>query len=474
MKNGYIPQEKRKKILLLSDDLRLPSGVGVMSKEIVMGTAHIYNWVQLGAAVSHPEAGKIMDASSDVNKAIGIEDAYVRIFPYNGYGDSDIIRKLMSFEKPDAILHFTDPRYWIWLYHMERELREHVPIMYYALWDSTPYPKYNKNYYKCSDSIFGISLQSQNIHKQVLGEGNYSEIDKPDTIESDKVLLKYIPHGINTDSFFRVTDEEGLKRVAEMKSRLFQGEEVDFVVMYNNRNIRRKMTGDVVLAYREFFLSLPREKANKCRLLLHTQPIDENGTDLIALIQDLAPEIKVTFSTERLDTPILNDLYNVADMVINIASNEGFGLGTLEALMAEKMILVNVTGGLQDQCGFKNGERYVNESDFTYDWGTNTDGRFKECGEWAVPVFPSTRSLNGSPPTPYIFDDRCKWEDVAEKLTEIYELGKEERIRRGALGRQFAIEQGFSAEEMCNRFIDGIETTMKVWKPRERFELIEA
>jgi len=63
LKQGYIRREDRKKILLLSDDLRLPSGVGNMSREIVLGTAHVFNWVQLGAALNHPEVGKIVDAS---------------------------------------------------------------------------------------------------------------------------------------------------------------------------------------------------------------------------------------------------------------------------------------------------------------------------------------------------------------------------------------------------------------------------
>ena len=38
---------------------------------------------------------------------------------------------------------------------------------------------------------------------------------------------------------------------------------------------------------------------------------------------------------------------------MNMASNEGFGLGTCESLMAGTPIIVNVTGGLQDQCGFQ-------------------------------------------------------------------------------------------------------------------------
>ena len=58
----------KKKILLLSDDLRLSSGVGTMSKEIVFGTIHKYDWFQVGAAIDHPENGKLVDLSEQVKK----------------------------------------------------------------------------------------------------------------------------------------------------------------------------------------------------------------------------------------------------------------------------------------------------------------------------------------------------------------------------------------------------------------------
>jgi hypothetical protein len=153
----------------------------------------------------------------------------------------------------------------------------------------------------------------------------------------------------------------------------------------------------------------------------------------------------------------------------------------MEAILAERMILVNVTGGLQDQCGFKvthdddpTIERYVNESDYCEEWGTNADGRFKECGKWALPVFPVSRSLNGSPPTPYIFDDRCSWEEAAKRIREAYDMGAEERERRGKLGREYALTQGFTAEQMCEKFIEGIDDTFANWKPRKRFDLVRA
>lgn len=164
----------KKTMLLLSDDLRLHSGIGTMSREIVVGTSKTYNWFQLGAAIKHPEKGKIIDVSEDINKELGITDANVRIMPWSGYGDSRIMRKLMDMVKPDAIIHFTDPRFWQWLYHMEHEIRQQCPIIYYAIWDDTPFPDYNITSYGSCDMILGISKQSHNIHNNVLKNNGFN------------------------------------------------------------------------------------------------------------------------------------------------------------------------------------------------------------------------------------------------------------------------------------------------------------
>ena len=66
MKEGYIPREKRKKILMLSDDIRTHSGVGNMAKEIVLNSSHYFNWVNLGGAVNHPQNGQLFDISEEV------------------------------------------------------------------------------------------------------------------------------------------------------------------------------------------------------------------------------------------------------------------------------------------------------------------------------------------------------------------------------------------------------------------------
>ena len=183
----WLPKEQRKKIMLLSDDLRVHSGIGVMSREIVEQTCGIFNWVQLGAAINHPEAGKDVDLSNDVSTVTGVQDASVRVYPQNGYGTSMIVRQLLEIEKPDAILHFTDPRYWIWLYQIEHEIRQKIPMMFYTIWDAPPAPRYNKNFYRSDDGLFCISKQTYALVNDVLG----SDV-------KDKVVT-YLPHGIDTN-----------------------------------------------------------------------------------------------------------------------------------------------------------------------------------------------------------------------------------------------------------------------------------
>jgi len=63
MKDGYIPKDKRKKILLMCDDIRVHSGIAHMGRELVINTAHHFNWVNVGGAVKHPEAGQRFDLS---------------------------------------------------------------------------------------------------------------------------------------------------------------------------------------------------------------------------------------------------------------------------------------------------------------------------------------------------------------------------------------------------------------------------
>ena len=168
----------------------------------------------------------------------------------------------------------------------------------------------------------------------------------------------------------------------------------------------------------------------------------------------------------------MNYIFNSCDVYINMASNEGFGLGSCEMLHAGGVIVVNVTGGLQDQCGFKNEKgEYLTADDYV-ELQSNHRGTYTRHGEWVKPVFPSNISCQGSPLTPYIFDDRCSFEDAGESLLEWYNAGPEERERCGELGREFVNGDGrMTAKHLSDSFIENINRCLEKWKPREKYTL---
>ena len=463
----------KKKILLLSDDLRLPSGVGTVSKHIVLGSVDTFDWVQLGAAVKHPDQGKVFDLSEDARKETGVTDATVRVYPWSGYGDENVLRKLLEDEKPDAILHFTDPRQWIWLYNMEHEIRQNIPIFFYHIWDDLPDPQYNRNYYESCDWIGCISKQTYGITKRVWDSTQQSQWNQPKDNQVD-----YVPHGIDTDIYRPISEEdEDYGLMVEFKKQLFNGKDPKYVLFYNARNIRRKMTSDIIISFRDFLLDLPKEERDDCYFVLHTTPVDGNGTDLPRVVTDLMPEYKqnVIFSSDKIAQKQINCLYNIADTTILISSNEGFGLSTAESISAGTPIIVNVTGGMQDHCGFKLDGKYLTADDYIeigslHDW-REWEGKVTH-GEWVSPVWPRTRSLVGSPPTPYIYDDRVDTHDVTQSIKKHYELGREERKRRGLVGREWLMnEGGLNAENMCNIFKESMTREIENFEPRKRFEL---
>jgi glycosyltransferase involved in cell wall biosynthesis len=460
----YLPPEQRKKILLICDDIRVHSGVATVGREVVIQTAQHFNWVNLGGAIKHPEEGKRLDLSQSTNETAGLTDSSVMMYPVNDYGNPDILRNIIKFEKPDAIMLITDPRYFIWLFSMENEIRKSIPIAYLNIWDDYPAPLYNKPYYEACDLLMGISKQTVNINKLVL--------DK----KANSKIIKYVPHGLNHELISPI-DENHKKwnELQEFKKQLFKDKQYEFVLFFNSRNIRRKQIPDTMLAYRHFIDQLPIEQAKKCCLLLHTELVSEHGTDLPA-VQELllnGEQYNVVYTNQIFNNYQMNLLYNSTDCQIQLTSNEGWGLSLTEALLAGKPIIANVTGGMQDQMRFEFEDgTWI---DFDADFPSNHRGTIKKHGEWAFPVYPTSRSIVGSPPTPYIYDDRCEAEDAAKQIMAVYSLSKEERKAKGLKGREWALgdEAGFTGEYQGKRVIEAFDELFATWKPREKFELID-
>lgn len=453
-----IPLNKRKKVLLLSDDVRTNSGVGTIAREIIVKTSHHFNWVQIAGVITHPQKGQRLDLSQDVNKLTGNNESSVILYPSDGYGTPNILREIIQLEKPDAIMLFTDPRQFLWVFEMEKEIRKDIPIAYLNIWDNYPTPMYNSPYYEACDLLMGISKQTVNINKTVLGSKG-----------KDKIF-KYIPHGLDHNLYFPINkSDKEYEDLQQTRNKMFGGDEVDFVLFLNSRNIKRKQIPDVILAYKNFLDTLPKEKSKKCRLILHTEISSRFGTDLKAVSEVLLGEKyfnNIIFSLNQLSQPQLNLLYNIADVQILMSSNEGWGLSLTEAMLTATPFIANVTGGMQDQMGFTdNKNKWFTPS---LDLPSNHKGNLKNHGEWAFPVFPSSISLQGTIDVPYIYEDRCNVEDITNTISQVYNLGNKERKKKGKLGRKWALKEeiGLNSDAQAKRIIEAFDILFNTWEPK--------
>ena len=120
-----------------------------------------------------------------------------------------------------------------------------------------------------------------------------------------------------------------------------------FLFLWINRNARRKMPGTLIWWFKEFLDDVGHDKAV---LLMHTDAQDPHGQDLPHLIEHLGIQNgQVYLSTAKVSPQELAAMYNTADFTINISDAEGFGLATMESLSCGTPIIVNMTGGLQEQ-----------------------------------------------------------------------------------------------------------------------------
>ena len=459
----YLPKNKRKKILLITDDIRVHSGVAQIGREIVLETCHHYNWCCIAGAVQHPEFGKMVDLSDETGKLKKIPDPHIHLYPAHGYGEANFLKQIINHEKPDAILLITDPRYFVWLFSMENEIRKSIPIAYLNIWDDFPAPQYNEDYYESCDLLMGISKQTKLINEIVLGDKKKNRI------------IDYVPHGLNSNIFS--IKKEGDKELEDFMKK-FNFPKKDFTLLFNSRNIRRKQIPDTILAWRLFTEELPPEERKNVQLVLHTDIASQHGTDLGACIDyfntgDEAYMDDILLDDNKYSTPEMNCLYNMADGVILLSSAEGWGLSLTEAMLTGTPFIANVTGGMQDQMRFvdKDGNWFTPSKDLP----SNHRGTIKEHGEWALPVYPTSRSIQGSIPTPYIFDDRCEAEDAKEQIMKLYKMSKEERKRIGKKGYDWATgeEAGFTSKHQAKRVIKNFNKLFETWKPREKFEFIK-
>ena len=411
------------KVLVLSDHPLSPSGVGTQTNYMVTSLLDTgkFSFICLGGAVKHHNYNPVRTEQYGDDLVI---------YPVDGYGTQEMIRSLMRTERPDIMWIMTDPRFWGWLWDIEDEIRTNIPIVYYHVWDNYPYPKFNKSYYESNDHIACISKLTYDIVQNVAP-------DVPST---------YIPHAVEPGIFGKQSED----KIMQFKKQYFSqicnwDKEEKFVFFWNNRNARRKMSGSVLCWFKEFLDEVGHDKAS---LVMHTDPKDPHGQDLEAIAHQLdMMDGQVVFSTAKQPSTILAMLYNVADCTINISDAEGFGLATLESLACGTPIIVNMTGGLQEQA--TNGE------------------------EWfGIGLQAASKAIIGSQPVPYIYEDRVSKEDYINALKKMLNMSKEERDEMGRKGMKH-IEDNYNFRTFQKQWIDlmlGVHEKYGSWEDRKNYK----
>lgn len=389
-----------------------------------------YQFVCFGGAIKHPSYQPQEVDPDQFGKGNWI------IHPVDGHGNKDQLRRFLAQERPDAVVLFTDPRFFMWVWEMEDEIRAVCPIVYWHVWDNDPVPDFNRPLYDSTDFIMALSLKTY---------GLLQGIGYP------KERFSYVPHS-EPEGLFKPLSDEEVNAARQQSFGPFADRE--FVVMWNNRNARRKMTGDVMESFVRFAKKVGRKKV---ALLMHTAAADPEGQDIHALSRQLGMDDLLLLSENRVSHEQMNVLYNLSDCVINISNNEGFGLGTLEGLYAGKPMVVNMTGGLQFQIGdwWEGLEDFSDQAKLT-----KIAKSRKSTHRWfGVPVYPATRNLVGSQQIPYIYDDRVNSQDVADALEKVYNMGKADRRKLGLEGREWAIK-AFAMDDMVKGWDEGLTKAM--------------
>ena len=332
--------------------------------------------------------------------------------------------------KPDLLWFMTDPRFFIWLWEMENEVRKSIPMIYYHVWDNYPAPEFNKSFYESNDLVCTISKVTDDIVKTVAPN-----------VESIRV-----PHAVNTNIFKKKTTEKEIKEVELYRKKIIGKDDTDKLIFFwNNRNARRKQSGTLIYWFKEFLDEVGEDKAI---LLMHTEPKDPNGPDLVEITRSLGlDENQVLFSSVKLEQDKLSNVYNAVDCTINISDAEGFGLSTLESLACETPIIVNMTGGLQEQ---------VTDGDQFFGYG----------------IEPASKTIVGSQDVPYIFEDRISKKDFLDRMIKIYNLSKEERQDLGRKGRQHVMNN-YSFEKYQQSWRKVIKDTIEKhgsWNARKNYK----
>lgn len=290
---------KKKKILTISDHPLSTSGVGIQMRWLTEGLLRTgkYQFRQIGAAIKHSDYS-VVNVPPPAEDPHAWQDGDWLIRPTNGFGDKNLIRLLMATEKPDAIFLFTDPRFFFHIFEIEDEIHQSCPIVYWHVWDNLPYPDYNEPIYNGVDLFNCHSHLTYTMMKEQF----------PD-------ITNFVPHGVPKHLYHPLSDEQ----IKMAREQILGDKKDDFVALWINRNAKRKRPADMVWAWSKFCDKLEKEYGHRnATLILHTDPLDQEGPNLHKVVEHFNLTKNITFSTDRVGFEQMNVLHNIADIYTQV------------------------------------------------------------------------------------------------------------------------------------------------------------
>ena len=402
------------KVLLCSDNPMWMSGYG---KITLLIARHLIS-----------QGHEVIILGSDQRQAqfAPIDYEGCKLYLVQEYGTAEHIRWLLKNEKPDVVLANADPHFYAYLFKMDNEIRRTCPLVFYHLWDDSPFPKYNVPYYASCDRIIAGSRFTFNLLKES-GEVDVSTID-------------YAPIGFDPQIYYPQTAEERMKfRTDFNASTNGKYAHVKFVAGFIGRNAPRKQ----LLSIMGSFCQWQKDKPDA--LLFVHAPVNDYAGQFEYVMKTLYHGANVVFSQAdpmQQGNDLINRFYNFFDVLLNRSEAEGFGMPIAEAMLAgTPAITVDTTG----PAGLVNAEN-----------------------GWLLPA--DILALEGSPVTPYIYSRFVTDEKFIAAIDEAYN-NPTLRTQKASKCREY-IMKNYSVRQLGENVENSLLTARKEWTPYPEYTVL--
>ena len=398
------------KVLWCSDNPQRATGQGIQTKKILSKLAQDERFESVSMGVySTPGVGMQIFQG-------------IRIYPMPDFTHAPTFRTVLTQERPDILVLFADPRYFVNTFALVDEFRPRTRVVFYHLWDNDPVPEFNSSYYECVDGVICGSQFTYNLLKQL----------------STPPPLYLAPHVFDPSDYYTLPPKQLEDAHKKWIAPLGIGNP-DLILFWNNRAIVRKRPGDLIRAFSMFAEEFEQLGKQALLIIKTRQGMDDKKATDLASYRKVFKHGKIMLLLEDQGVSNMNELYNLADATVCISYNEGFGMSVGESLFAGTPVVATKTGGMTEQI---------------------------TCGDQAfgVALPPTFRSLSASPGLvncPYIYEDFTDVLDIKRAFEQIYAWKQHGMLANiGQLGQEHALKH-FSTEVGVESFKEAFFDILK-------------